>query len=52
MTKTKKMRGPGKTPAMVLLSLRLTPEVFAYYKKFPVPREEMRRVLAEKAPPT
>jgi hypothetical protein len=43
----KKGRGPGKKPALVCTSLRLSREAVEFYKKFENPQVKMREVLTE-----
>lgn len=43
----RKGRGPGKKPAMVNISIRLTKEVLAFYGSFENMQAKMREVLSE-----
>jgi len=43
----KKGRGPGKRPALICTSLRLSREVMDYYKKFENQQVKMRQVLTD-----
>jgi hypothetical protein len=43
----KKGRGPGKKPALICTSLRLSREVMDYYKQFENQQVKMREVLTD-----
>ena len=43
----KKGRGPGKKPALICTSLRLSQEVMNYYKQFENQQVKMRQVLTD-----
>jgi hypothetical protein len=43
----KKGRGPGKKPALICTSLRLSREVMDYYKQFENQQVKMRQVLTD-----
>ena len=44
-----KRRGPGKRTRMVLVHLRVHPDVAEYFKTYPVPTAQMREVLTDYA---
>ena len=45
----RKGRGKGKKPAMVIANIRIPSELAAFYKRYEVPTQKMRDVLAEYA---
>lgn len=42
-----KRRGPGKKTRMVLVHLRVHPDVAEYFKTYPAPTVKMREVLTD-----